>query len=395
MDDLEREVTRTLTDVADKVTVPPVDISAIVLNGRRESRAARTRGLWYGAASVAAVALVIAGTTVGIRWASSGTSGSHSDIAGQPPSTTPTVIRPESVTALASGPQTSVPYWSGGVLHLGAATVEMASQPVLKSINGSSLVVENPAAADMSIAVVQGTQIHTLGTGAATSYPVISSDGRFAAWETASSKPKVTLHMWNLESGAQVASKTFVSRQVCCTDPSVPVGIDAQGRVYIDDGGYPMVWNTVTGTIQGLTGLVGSSLYGANTEGPLAEDTSAAANKGLLGATVFGTVDSSGAFHRIGRLPGQSESWSPAGAYFAYQNVSGGVIVRNAAGDKVALGLPLGASSLSVWESPNVLMVTRVEGAHTYWVRCEVTTGACEIADTLPTGSNLVLPEPN
>lgn len=394
MDALEHEVSRTLADVADRVVVPPVDVSAIVLGGRREARGTRMRGVWYAAAGVAAVALVIAGTTVGIRWATSGTPKPSDTIAGQPTNTPSVVTRPASVAALATGSPTSIPYWSNGVLHVKGSTVAMASQPIVKSSNGSTLVVQDPASADMSIALVEGTQVRTLGTDAATSYPVISSDGRLAAWETASSKPKVTLHLWNLQSGSQVAAKTFASRQQCCAAPSVPVGIDARGRVYVDDGGYPLVWNTANGTLSDITGVVGSSLYGANSEGPLLEDTSATANKGSLGATVFGTVDSGGAFHRIGRFPAQQELWSPTGAYFAYQSAPGAVMVRNAAGDKIALGLPRGASSLSVWESAHVLLTTRVEGGSTYWLRCDVTTGTCEIADSLPTGPQVTLPEP-
>lgn len=394
MHPIEEELGRVLVEVAEQAQVPRCDAQALVLSGRREVRRSRARGAWWSVAGVAAVAVVVAGTALAVRWTDSGApSPDHNDhIATHPPTTAPPTGRPV-LASLPRGAAPDIPYWSKGVYHLGDYQRPM-TMPSIWSMNGTSLVDVPTRHGRTQIYLVNGQHLVPL-TSSASSWPVISSDGRLAAWKTAGEGTLIRLVLWDLTTNQQVATQQFEPHPHCCEAPVSPVGIDGQGRVYVWDGGIPQIWDPSVHRVQEVTGVsepTRSGMSGVSIDGPIFADFSTFADKEDA-RSIFGTVDAGGVFHRLGRFPAQRDVWSPDGRYVAYQPINGSVVVRNTATRaRVSLGLPLGGATLSVWEDATHLLVTMTSAGHTYWLRCDVVNGEAEVAAVLPKDHHLVLP---
>lgn len=390
MDDLESRLSATLVEQAERVDIPRCDPRALVLAGREHVHRRRSATLRVAAAGAAAVALLAAGVGLASRWTEAGSTGPGHDVVGTKTGPTSTG-RPLTLGDLPRGEPLRLPYWLRGRLHLGGRTVPMP-QPSIVSAGGTTLVVVHPGTKDMSIALVVGKRLETLQY--ATGWPVLSADGRLAAWETRSGSDLARLVLWDTATGRQVASRDFVSHAQCCDAPSQPVGIDSQGRVYVWDRGRAIVWDHVSQTVRQIEGMPkhGSGMYGASSRGPVYARSLQSDSR--LGTSVYGSVDDSGVFHSVGTIPTQSPAWSPDGAHVAFVDDSGAVTVLDVSTRRTAnLRLPAISYSVLGWDGDDQVVVVGSYDPATYLVRCDIGTGRCETAAALPYDLTMVLPD--
>lgn len=399
MEAIEQELGRALVDVAEQTEIPSLDAEALVLAGRREIHRSRVRGAWWSVASVAAAAVVVAGTSLAVRWTDSSTPlpHHHDQIATHGPTTAPPT-GPPTLASLAHGAVPTIPYWYNGVYYLGDYQRRMATPPdTIQSVNGTTLVRRVDGRTALSEVYLVDGQRLVLLTSAATTWPAISSDGHLAAWVTPGQGSVRRLILWNLVTDRQAAMQEYTSHARHSEDRSDPVGIDEQGRVYVWDNGFPLIWDPathVTGEILGLPKQQRSKLAGATPDGPVLLD-GASADLGN-GGSIYGTVDAGRVFHRVGRFPALHDVWSPDGAYVMTEPMQGAMAVRSTVTRaRVPLGLPSGGhATFTVWEDATHLLVTMRSGGHTYWIRCDVVNGHAEIAKVLPGNRvKLVLPQ--
>lgn len=382
MDDLETRLARELSDEARRAAVPPYDAQALVLVGRREALRRRTRTAWYAVAAVAAVALVVAGTGLGVQALRDDGSHHNAPVSHQ---TTPL---PRQVAQLPHGPSPQTPYWLHGYLYSGSDRIRV-SQPVLLSAGGRSLVVTMTPHGLYRVAMLDGSRLVHLQ--AADSVPAMSPDGQYAAWELPHRGAAARIVLWDLSDASQVAAQTFPSAAHCCDAPSLPVGVDQRGGVYIWDGGRPLLWDHVARRVTEIAGSRGD-LSSAHATGPVF-----VVNSG----SVYGELDP--AFRPIGRFPAQQGSWSPsprrsaeAVAYLSPEGVP--TVLDTETGSRTAMHLPPGDYVVSAWEDERSFLVAHFFANRTTLLRCDTVDASCEVARTFPAGTgpeNLVLPNPD
>jgi hypothetical protein len=268
------------------------------------------------------------------------------------------------------------------------------------SAGGASLVVESAPAGFRRVFSVEGQRLVWMQQAA--TVPVISTDGRYAAWETPLLQTEgVPLHqarlvLWDLSTMRQVGSTVFRSHQQCCDAPSLPVGIDHHTAVYVWDGGVPLVWSPRESTVRRITGLPqGDDLVDAYAGGPVF----GGGNKEQP-ASVFGPIDAGDAFRPAGSFGSQQGSWSPSsaphGERVAYVTGYGRPRVSSATGHQpTVMRLPEGDYTPSVWESAHTVLFTSDVGGDIDWIRCSADTGRCQMALVLRgAAGDVELPEP-
>jgi hypothetical protein len=268
---------------------------------------------------------------------------------------------------------------------VGDHTIKM-SEPQIYSSNGVTLVSQMTPADLRQIYLVKDG--HLVALQKAETDPVMSSDGRYAAWETFVPGRLARIVLWDLAADRELGSREFRSHAQCCTAPSLPVGIDGHSQVYIWDGGHAVVWNWQDGTIFPITGIRGDGLSDAYAQGPVYEESSTADDGGDGGWSVYGMVGPTGReeahFTAVDRIPGQQAVWSPpvgGGQSVAYVAPNGRPVALNTdTRARTPLHLPPGRYVAWVWESPTTVLLSSDADGNTYWLRCDATTGDCEIA---------------
>jgi hypothetical protein len=223
------------------------------------------------------------------------------------------------------------------------------------------------------------------------STPVISPDGRFVAWQLATSADGYArVAGWDVERRTPLAhTVTFPFKPTCCDNPLTLNAVDNQGRVFATGGGVawlaPLRSGGRVAPIQGLRRWY----YIESVAGDgLILTSNRRAVVGRLRSRTF--IESQ---TRIGGAAGGS--FSATGGSLAYHDRDGGVRVRDSAsGDVQTIAPPPGGRFGPVtWEdSTHVLLETVVgeTGRRTAWVRCSVDVLDYEIA--LPPGRTYTFP---
>lgn len=289
---------------------------------------------------------------------------------------------------LPQGAPARAPYWLDGILQVGNDRVR-TTPPVLLSAAGHTLVVTETSSGLHRIQLVTKDHLATLQT--AGTVPALSPDGRYAAWELPHRGSIARVVLWDLSTGSQVATQTFHSTAHCCDAPSLPVGVDATGRVYVWDGGTPLVWDHASHSVSRIVGGHGD-LSGASRGGPVFV---------ARAGSVYGALVP--AFRERGGFPARQGSWSPAstpnGESVAYVSPQGVPTVLDAKTKaRTLMRLPAGDYVVSAWEDADHVLVAGFEDGRTYVIRCDAHTGGCAMVTVFPARvgpEDLVLPNPD
>lgn len=382
MNAMEDELRASLAEAAERVPTPRCDAQLLAVEGRRAAHQSRVHTVWWSAAGVAAAFAVVVGSTAIVRLADDGAP-------AQPATHTPTTPVPQlKLAELPHGAPPAIPYWVDGRLHVGTHSRQMQAPQTAITAGGTTLDISS-STGGYQIQLLRGLNLVTLGTSSV--WPAVRSDGLLAAWETDLGKHAERIQLWDLQSRTMVASRDFRSQAHCCDAPSLPVGIDANGRVYIWDGGRPLVWDHWTDSVDVIHTGASTDLNGAWGGGPefLVETIS------KPGRTAFGTVDEHKQFHSSGAYPTQEGVWSPGGSLVAYTNTHGAVVVLNAlTAQAVEVPLTAGSDARFSWESDGTLLVRGLaDGDASYWTRYDVDTRRLETTAVFPSTAHVVVPD--
>jgi hypothetical protein len=225
------------------------------------------------------------------------------------------------------------------------------------------------------------------------SHPVLSADGRYAAWATYvderrysdfEAETTFTVTAYDVDRGAVVGTTAMRSHTYCCDGGGrIDVaGVDNDGAVVLmRSSDRAWVWRPGGAPVP-LSGAVRASRLAMNDPWP--GGVSWTIGNSSDDPAAYGRVSTDGAVTRLGRVPqSQDGLWSPqAGAYVYSPAVKERqlrpVVWRD--GRRQRLDAPKGAWPLA-WESERrVLLVDGDEDASIRLVRCWVSDGRCEQA---------------
>ena len=385
---------RELQLVADTRVLPVVDTDGLVRlaageRGRRRRQLARTTGAVAVVVVVAALLLHLTG--------------------GSRPAASRPARHPEALAQLPRGPQTTLPWWSGGELHEGSRVLPTNHAQVV-SAAGTTLVGDAGVEDDHLAAAwwfVDGHDLVPLASSAQGVFrPVVSPQGDLVAWAEPLDATHRRLVLWSRATRRRVGTLRVRVHLTCC-GPQGDVdlrGIDPEGRVLFRTSGTLWMWSP-GGRVRRVRGI-DASLYdvqvwpGGVTWRPWNDDR--------LGPfpVSFGIVDARGRLHPEGTVP-ELGLWAPDGSRYAWPTESGSrvdgsrlldrVRVRQLlTGESVTMRLPERVSyQLVGWESPTDLVIAvrrdttvSIRGsdlpAQVQLLRCHADTGACETAGLAP-----------
>ena len=383
MSDLHQRVRDDLHRVASDLDVPPPHLDTLVAAGRRRLR---HRRLALVATLAAAVVAIIGGIGVGT---SMFTSSAPVEPLRQGQTPRPVPPTPQH-NALRVGAAPEVPYWHAGTLYTPQGTVRTAASDVYAA--GDTVLVGQRHAPDGTYTwwqVTHGTT-HRAPIPASVVSPYLSSDGRLVVWEEV--HPSVTrVVAWDPATGRVLAWKDVQVQQGCCGGPALMLfGVDNAGQAFYGTGRALVVWDTRTNTAYTVTGL-----------GDLPPQPDVTATGIVLQGQggsfndapgVYGTVDERGGFHRTGTVPWELGSWSPDATLMEYPADDTGQFVLKAtqttewvldpaSGKTTRIRYPRGNAGYVGWESNDAMLIQLRSGPYAHDVlRCQATTGDCEIA---------------
>lgn len=358
-------------------------------------RARRRKGLLTAAA--VAVVLALAATLL-TRLGSNDAPPARSSH-GPPPR------HPKTLAQLAAGADTTLPWWSGGELHVQGRVLPTNHDEVV-SAAGTTLV------GNLYVAGFEHTSawwyvardgLVPLASSTTTLFtPVVSSDGALVAWVEPLGRTRRLLVLWDVRRRHPVDSVPLRVHRPCCEqqDTVAVRGVDRQGQVFFDTGGRLRVWapGRPVRAVRGLAGRLyevhayaDGITWQAHAPDPLGPFPVSA-----------GSVDDRGRVHDAGSLP-NGTLWSPDGGRYAFvgeahgsgsvRAVPGQVWVADALHVRPhRMRLPPRANyQLVAWESPTsvVVAVRRDTGrplrgsdlpTQVQLLRCQADTGACETA---------------
>jgi hypothetical protein len=310
---------------------------------------------------------------------------------------------PASLAQLAAGPQTRLPWWAGGELHLEGRVLPTNHQTVVYA-GGTTLVGDYGVEDDHPHAAwwyVDGRRLLPLASSSRGVFkPVVAPRGDLVAWASPAGATHEELVLWSTASRHAVGMLRLRVHVHCCADAGAVDlrGIDSQGRVLFSTSGAVRTWQPGH-RVQPIRGIA-SALYdlrawpGGVSWRPYDNDR--------LGPfpVAYGILDARGRLHEEGTTPEQS-LWSPDGSRYAWtvEPPSPGapgpdrVRVRHViTAHTSTMRLPADASyQLVGWESPVDLVVAvhrdtgrPLRGSdlpdRVQLLRCHVDSGACETA---------------
>ncbi|WP_028644567.1 hypothetical protein [Nocardioides sp. URHA0020] len=308
-------------------------------------------------------------------------------------------------------PDTDVPWWSDGVLHVGSTTYPMPSEPEIAFRGGTTLVsFRKPV-----YRVIRGDgPLRPLPAGHPyASDPVISSDGTHVAWvETVASHPlpnvsglsasrlDLLLVDYDLEGGRVSASLPQTADVECCEGDAVGVpqiqGYTDDGRLvlYDTDRNPPALWDPRQGTITvAEVGADGASMGGV----PAWPGGIAYSGPDSSGPATLVRVDGSGHFSSTRQVPQASDgSWNEDGTIYAYDLYPEAVsFVGPDGGEPARLPLPESTDEwrIAAWESNDTLLLVSRRKRTNELARCDVVALTCEPVADVPAMGPLVLPQ--
>ena len=391
-DDVRDRLSAELRQVAESRPLPDVAAEGLARVGAAE-RVRRRKGLL--AAAAAAVVLVL-GTAFLPRLVTG-----RGDVAGpaHPPR------HPGTLAQLAVGPESTLPWWSGGELHLGSRVLPTNHDEVVAAAGtilvGNVYVSGFDHLASWWYVTEQGL-VPLASSTTSVFAPSVSPDGRLVAWAEPHGRNHRTLVLWDVRRERAIGRLGVRIPVACCGRGSDAVirGVDARGQVFFDTGGALRVWRPGERprVVRGISG----ALYEVNAY-PEGLTWQAHASDPLGPFPIsYGWVDDRGVVHRAGSLP-NGALWSPDGEGYAFvgeqqrsgevRSVPDEVWVTDALHSRAhRMRLPRRRSyQLVGWESPAsvVVAVRRDTGrplrgsdlpTQVQLLRCHVDSAACETA---------------
>jgi hypothetical protein len=321
--------------------------------------------------------------------------GSH-DLADPPPATSSPHVA-ATTTADAAGPPSQIPWWSRGELHVSEGSIPTQMRQIVA--RGGTTIIGSATRHGSTWRILRDDSLVGLfASRSPGAHPVLSPDGRSAAWATS-----VRTHRYNLYEAdtrftvtaydvgrARVTGTTEIdSRTYCCDEGGVVevAGVDSDGSVILArSSDRAWIWRPGTRPVR-LTGALRSRGIAGNdpwpggvswTIGDSSEDPAA-----------FGRVSRSGVVTRAGRVPqSQDGLWSSDGASYAYVPFTKFGHRRPVVwsdGTRVQLRLRHAAEVVG-WESSQELILLtdgrprRPALRPVVLARCDTRTGFCEPA---------------
>ncbi|WP_426245052.1 hypothetical protein [Nocardioides sp. LHG3406-4] len=348
-----------------------------------------------GAAVTALVALVAASVVIG-------------DAPGRPSPPAAASAAPASLDDLPMGPETRVPWWQDGRLHVGQTTIETRLE-LVHHANGTTVVGRSHVTRGSAWFLVRGSSLERLVTSRGPVSPEVSADGRTVVWVEAIAEDRRRITAYDVASGAETGSIEVPVETFCCTgDGELYLrGVTTDGRVVWSVDRTSFVWRPGEPTAVRVD-MPGHQLAMDNWPGGLMWQGHGDSVFELPG--VLATVSETGGVQRIGRVPTEDGRWSPDGSSYAYAGQADGRSFAKAPRDHIwvqdidsretrLLDLPGGAPaslvSLVAWESRTAVIVGSWlpfdggddQHAGLQWlVRCDTGTGACERVPGSPAG---------
>jgi len=396
MTELEREITMALRDEADRVFVPTPDPAALVARGRGLAAHAHRRLVWYGVACVAVVAIVFVGTSVLAlnslsRSADPSPAATSHGVDGHTRPVPTAVLR---LSDLPRGAPPRLPYRLGSRFYVDGRPIPVAARTRVGMSEMASAVGRTVLATSSGVYLVVGKGVIRM-TAQPGSFPVVSSDGRWAAWEVGGAD--ISLVAWNLQTRAEIGRiVTPLQHATCCGggDVAYPTGMDTLGRVYLSSGGPTWMWDHRTGAFStiraqphdgSMTGVSGLSVF-FHVDAPF-EAVKAGGLPGE-GHTVYGIVSASSRFQQRGRIPGQVTGWDPTGRRVLTTDLNGNHarVIDLTDHRAIQLHLPIRVNVVQpVWEGgSDVLVLVNIDrppaGHGRAILRCSANNGECQTA---------------
>lgn len=290
------------------------------------------------------------------------------------------------------GPPPEIPWWSRGVLHVSEGTIRTSNSHVIA--RGGTTIV-GPYHGNGTWLIQRGDQLVPLVAKRDTvSPPVLSANGRFAAWTTSKVIHRYTRFVtessfaataYDVGRGRVTGTTTIESRVSCCDAGGVlqTLGVDDDGAVVLHVlGRQSFFWHPGRAPVQIRLPL--DQWLDAGDQWPhgIAYATH---QDGALPAA-FARVDHDGHVHRIGAVPVASTGvWSADGSAYAYTPLSKSKDFRARVwrdGEVTVLEAPRRARVI-MWESPTKVLLERVGDVDVdpvYLYRCDVDSRICESA---------------
>ncbi len=309
------------------------------------------------------------------------------------------------------GPPTTLPWWSAGSLHVDGAVIATTMRQIVA--RGGTTILGRATRHGSTWEIVRGRRLVELSTLPAGAPPMLSANGRFAAWTTSVDTHRYNLYeadtaftvtAYDVRSGTVTGATVIESRTSCCDGGgSVYVaGIDNDGTVVLiryDRPGRVIAWRPGRDPVD-VRGIRNAITLTFGDQWPGGVSFQAAGVGDSSGPAVFARVMPGGGLSRRGRVPqAQGGVWSPDGTSYAYRPFtkfadyppevwSHGRQVRLHAHDAIGI---VG------WEDRHSVIVLATSSASRLarrgktLLRCDVRSGRCEQAGPVLHGA--ILPD--
>jgi DNA-directed RNA polymerase specialized sigma24 family protein len=233
---------------ADEAEVPPPPLDSILAQGRQDRRRRVRRTLTWSAAGAALV--VLGGTLVNLV----DTPGSGGP-GGTRPTSSPLVL-PVSLANLPDGDPPDVAYSSRRTLHLNGREVALAGRPTAIAQTPTAVFVAYPDGR------IEQVDTETLAvapvTDTATGSVVADPEGEQIAWLEAGTGPAtVVVRPVGVEGAAPDLRRTFPATPSCCDNPFVVNGMTRSGELVgsLPAANQVWVWDTSDGDLTAIEGF--------------------------------------------------------------------------------------------------------------------------------------------
>jgi len=383
-----RDLREELIERADEAAVPLPPLDAIARRAEGERRRRRRRSLGWTA--LAGLAVVVALTVTSVL---AGTDEDRRRPSTRPAQTTaPAGQVPATLARMPEGDPADVVYSSGRVIHIDGITAPLVGQPSALVETPSYVFSAYPNGKIVQIERANGAVVTLTATAAG---PMATdAAGKLVAWPVVEGgQAKVVLRPVDPERGAVEEAQTeqvFPITPRCCDSPFLVVGITLQGEVIASLPALSKAWVWDTrGSIDGssvreIEGLGNGEVH------EIAGNDLVVLHRPYHYAV--GEL-SAGTFYATGELAARAVHFGdPLGRRVVFVDAAGETHVRGSqrprgrrgVGNDVRLQIPVldGAFASARFEDTDHVLIDVADDLVPFGalVRCEVTTGACEIA---------------
>jgi hypothetical protein len=318
----------------------------------------------------------------------------------------PLPVAPPTATAPLVGPAPRIPWWARGVLHVDGEVIPTRMRQVVAR-GGTTIVGRATLHGSGWMIVRDDVLVDLLSTHAPAVRPVLSSNGRYAAWATSrtthrydefNAEEAFTVSSYDVRSGRVTGTTEMDAHTTCCDAGGViaVAGVDNDGSVIIArSADRAWIWRRGTEP-RALTGAVRQRDLTGNDQWPGGVSWTTGSSSSDPGA--FGRASRAGTTTRLGRVPqSQDGQWSPDGTEYVhvpFSKLGHALPVVWTRHRRVRLRAPL-AGDVVGWESPHSVIVLRGGGRDrpalrpAVLFRCDARIGACELAGPPIRGAHL------